>query len=289
MFSILCRHSRIQVAVAQGHFTGRDGLTMTKSLEKESKSLLDRLHAAPALFCGLDYDGTLAPIAPTPDAAVPYPGTERLLRKLSATGRVRLAIVTGRSIEDVRGFLDLEDAYYVGIHGLELKRPGEDVTDSAAGRRARAVLPRFVEDLRARIGSREGLLVEEKGAAVALHFRLANDEDKRFGRDAVQQLVDRLCDEGETLDLLDGHEVVEVRPAGVDKGRALCELLASDGKGALPIYIGDDRTDEDAFRALPDSAVTIRVGPEGTETAARYLVPDPKAVHRFLTSLAEEV
>lgn len=275
--------------MAQEHFTHRAGLTMAEILDKEWKSLSERLHAAPALFCGLDYDGTLAPIAPTPDAAVPYPGTERLLRKLVATGRVRLAIVTGRSIADVRGFLDLEDAFYVGIHGLELKRPGEDVTDSAAGRRARAVLPRFVEQLRERIGSREGLLVEEKGAAVALHFRLANEEDKRFGRDAVQQLVDRLRDNGETLDLLEGHEVVEVRPAGVDKGRALCELLASDGADALPIYIGDDRTDEDAFRALPETAITIRVGPEGTETAARYLVPDPDAVHRFLASLADDV
>ena len=262
---------------------------MAPEIDDIIAALLARRAACTSLFCGLDYDGTLAPIAPTPDAAVPYPGTAALLGRLAATPATRVAIVTGRSIDDVRRFLDLDDVYYVGIHGLELRRPGSTVTDSAAGRRARMVLPRLVERLRPELDGRPGLLLEEKGAAVAVHYRLAAESDAAHGRAVVEGLVDDLRDAGEAIDLLRGHEVVEVRPAGVDKGRALCELLASDAPGSLPLYIGDDRTDEDAFRALPAAAVTIRVGPADVETRAQFRLADPAAVHSFLQGVLRSI
>jgi trehalose-phosphatase len=262
---------------------------MARELEESDTDPWRRIDAAQALFCALDYDGTLAPIAPTPDAAVPYPGTATLLHGLGAAARIRVAIVSGRAIADVRRFLDLDGAFYIGIHGLEVRRPGGPVTDSTAGRRARAILPQLVARLRSEVGDRPGLLIEEKGAAVALHYRLAAAVDAQHGRDVITRLAEGLRAAGEPLDLLSGHEVVEVRPAGVDKGRTLCELLASDAPEALPLYIGDDRTDEDAFRALPPEAVTIRVGPAETETAAQYRLADPAAVHRFLEMLLRRV
>lgn len=260
---------------------------MATDLREEDADFWRQLAVAPRLFCGLDYDGTLAPIAPTPDLAEPFPGTRPLLERLAARRGVSLAIVTGRAIADVRRFLDLDTAYYVGIHGLELCRPGQAVTDSAAGRRARAILPQLAARLRAEIGAGDGLLLEEKGAALALHYRLAAPAAARRGVAALERQVAELRDAGEKLELLRGHAVVEVRPAGVDKGRALCELLESDAPDALPLYVGDDRTDEDAFAALPAAAVTVRVGPADVVTAARYRLPDPAAVHAFLAQLVE--
>ena len=259
---------------------------MTIALDDDRAELLDELTAESQLFCGLDYDGTLAPLAPTPGQAVPFPGTEGLLRRLAARPGRAVAIVTGRAGDDGRALLALDEAYYVGIHGLELKRPGGAVTDSSAGRRAREILPALIQELRARIAGRDGLLIEEKGAAVALHYRLAAAKDAAFAREQLDALLADSRARGEQLDRLPGHEVVEIRPAGVDKGRALCELLDADAPRARALYIGDDRTDEDAFRALPPSAVTIRVGDASVETRAAFRLSDPAAVHSFLQRLA---
>lgn len=263
-----------------------EGWRMAKALHHERAELVARLRAVASLFCGLDYDGTLAPLAPTPAAAVPYPGTEAVLRRLLRRPGVRVAIVTGRPIADVQGFLNLPEAYYVGIHGLELKRPGVSVDYSNAGRRVRAVLPEIAERLRRHIHGSPGLLIEDKGAALALHYRLASIGDAERGRAIVEDAVAELIRRGEPLDLLYGHEVVEVRPRGVDKGKALCELLVNDAADARALYIGDDQTDEDAFVALPADAVTIRVGPRDVETAAAYQVDGPAEVHALLAELA---
>lgn len=259
---------------------------MPQSLEHVGPEMLRRLRAAPDLFCGLDYDGTLAPLAPTPEHASPYVGTAAVIRRLACRRGVRVAIVTGRPIADVRGFLDVSEAYYVGIHGLEIQRPGEPVEAAPAARRARALLPGVVEQLDALIVGRPGLLIEDKGAAVALHYRLANEADAAFGRGEFEAIVAELIARGEALEILTGHEVVEVRPAGIDKGRALCDLLSTEAPRALAVYIGDDQTDEDAFLALPQGSVTIRVGPADVETAAAYTIEGPAEVHDFLQALA---
>jgi len=260
---------------------------MAEHIDSDRDAVLARLRDAPCVFCGVDYDGTLAPIAATPAEAQPYPGTLSLLQRLAAAAHVHVAIVTGRAIADVRAFLDVPQAYYVGIHGLELKRPGEAVDFSAAGRRARALQPAVSARLHTELGDLPGLLIEEKGAALALHYRLATPADAARGRAVIEAAVHELLNRGEPLDLLEGHEVIEVRPQGIDKGRALCELLARDAPAALVLYIGDDQTDEDAFRALPASALTIRVGPADVDTAATYRLNDPAEVHAFLRTIAD--
>jgi len=254
-------------------------------LNDNRAALLARIAAAPSLFCGLDYDGTLAPLAPTPDDARPLPGTDALLHRLAARRGTRIAIVTGRAIANVQRFLDLDRAYYIGIHGLEIRRPGEPIDYSSAGRAARAILPTLVNRLRAQLGDSAGLLIEEKGAAVALHFRLASAAEGEVAQATLAALVAELETAGEPLELLRGHEVVEVRPRGVDKGRALCELLAANAPDALPLYIGDDQTDEDAFHALPEEAITIRVGAANVETCARHRLADPAEVQAFLEEI----
>ncbi|HSM37589.1 MAG TPA: trehalose-phosphatase [Longimicrobiales bacterium] len=222
----------------------------------------------------LDYDGTLAPIVDDPAAATPHPSVPDLLSDLAS--RHPLVVVTGRSLDDLARLLPAEvDA--VGLHGAQVGRLGGAI---------RLQMPASArEALRALRGSApsiDGLRLEEKGPTFALHYRGATEPD------AVEAALRAWVAEAPpTLEPVWGKMVLELRPAGVDKGRVARELAARHADRA-PVYIGDDTTDEDAFRALADDprALTVRVG-EG-ETAARYRLPDVDAVvawlGRFLTS-----
>lgn len=254
---------------------------MTQQLHEHLAEVLRRLAAAPAVFCFLDYDGTLAPIAPTPAEAVALPGTTELLLRLTQAPRTSIAVVTGRSIVDVRRFIDIADIHYIGVHGLESQRPGEAVELSPKALDVRALIPEIRRRIEASIGRREGILLEDKNVAIACHYRLASRADAQAARAAVIAVVESYQSRGVPVTFIDGHEVTEVRPAGMDKGEAVAALLASR-QPALAVYVGDDRTDEEAFRRLPADAITVRVGDAGQETAARYVVPGPVEVQAFL-------
>jgi trehalose-phosphatase len=130
-------------------------------------------------------------------------------------------------------------------------------------------------------------LLEEKGAAIACHYRLASRDDARAARDAAIGVALTYQRRGAALAFIDGHEVTELRPADANKGKAVSALLALRSPRPLAVYIGDDRTDEDAFRQLPPNAITIRVGGPEQETVARYRLADPVEVRDFLTSVVE--
>lgn len=258
---------------------------MPMHLRDRLGEILERIHAAPDLFCFLDYDGTLAPIAPTPDEARPLPGTAELLARLSQASHTHMALVTGRSIDDVRRFVDVEGVYYIGIHGLELQRPRSEREGSADAAAVAALIPEIRRQLEGVLGGRPGILLEDKGAAIACHYRLASRTDAAAARDAVVALVHAYEQRGASLTFVDGHEVTEIRPLAADKGKAVCALLSSFRPAPLALYIGDDRTDEDAFRRLPPSSITIRVAPPEQETLARYRVDDPREVQAFLVEV----
>lgn len=245
------------------------------------------IFAAPDLFCFLDYDGTLAPIAPTPGEAVPLPGTAELLGDLARAPRTEVAIISGRSIDDVRRFIDIAGLYYIGIHGLELRRPGEETQTAPSAAVIRSLMPSIRRQLGESVGGLAGVLLEEKGAAIACHYRLASREDARRVRDTVIDLARSYQRRGVALTFIDGHEVTELRPVDANKGKAVSALLAVRSPQPLALYIGDDRTDEDAFQQLPASAITIRVGGPEQETLARYRLTDPAEVQDFLASVAE--
>lgn len=256
---------------------------MALDLRRCRGKVLARLRAAPELFCFLDYDGTLAPIAPSPAEARPLPGTADVLRRLSRAPRTGVAVISGRPIDDLRRQLRVGGIHYIGIHGLERQWPDgrrEVVPATAAAR-----IPEIHRLLQRKIGGRAGILLEDKGVAIACHYRLASRADARAAREAVVALVESYRQRGMPLTFIDGHQVTEIRPAGTDKGTAVCDLLSSFSPSPLALYIGDDRTDEDAFRRLPPTAITIRVGPAKQKTLARYRLPGPVEVQAFLIAL----
>jgi trehalose 6-phosphate phosphatase len=212
-----------------------------------------------ALF--LDFDGTLVELADTPDAiAVPAglgPMLERIRRRLAG----RLAIVSGRSLDDLQRHLPLHGIAFSGSHGLELQL--------ANGTKLPLSVPIGLDDVRARVEAfaalTPGLLVEEKPAGIALHYRLAPDEGPR-----AQAFLGALAKE-RGLEVQHGAMVAELRPTGATKGDAIKAFMTEpEFTGARPLFMGDDLTDEHGFAAVADlGGAGILVGPP-RDSAARY-------------------
>jgi trehalose-phosphatase len=257
-------------------------MTAARPLAQVAGEILERIAAAERLFCFLDYDGTLAPIAATPEAARPLPGMPEVLRALAVAPGTRVALVSGRSIENLSAHLDVAGVWYIGIHGLETRAPDGSYQRTEQAAVIRSLLPAIRRRLEVALSAHPGIALEDKGAALACHFRLASREAAAAARWTVSSVVREYTSRGLAIAAIEGHEVIEIRPAFVSKGKAVRALLNEQGRGVLPLYVGDDRTDEDAFAVLPAPAVTVRVGPPDTVTTARYLLADPVAVAEFL-------
>lgn len=206
----------------------------------------------------LDYDGTLAEIVAEPMEAVPHAGAPELLKGLSA--RHPVYVVTGRRLSDLAVLLPLAGLRAVGVHGMERGRLGEAATPLVGGAEVAAL-----EQVRKTLPAHPGLKVEDKGVAVALHYRQADDEAGVMA--ALEPWAASLPEE---LEALWGKKVLELRPKGYGKGRAVAELLR-EHPDRTPVFIGDDTTDEEAFAAIAavtDRGVTVKVG--SGDTRARY-------------------
>src|SRR5512143_129409 len=214
-------------------------VSVSRALERD---LVRRVAAADSVFCFLDYDGTLSPLAPTPNEAVALPGTSGLVRQLATAPGVQLALISGRTIADMRRFLEIPGIYYVGTHGTEIRLPSGETQLADEIDAVRAALPNIKRRLEQELGVRNGILIEDKGAALACHYRLAAPADASAARKLVAALAQEQQDAGVPITLVYGHQVAELRPAHCDKGKAACGLLAAYGPAALPVYIGDDRT-----------------------------------------------
>jgi trehalose 6-phosphate phosphatase len=228
-----------------------------------------------ALF--LDFDGTLVELADAPDRIrVPEglaPTLERLRRRLGG----RLAIVSGRSLADLERHLPLHGIAFSGSHGLELRL--------ADGTRLPLSVPIGLEDVHARVeafaATAPGLLVEEKPAGIALHYRLAPSEAARA--DAFMTALAR--ERG--FEVQRGAMVAELRPTGATKGDALKAFMTEpEFIGARPLFMGDDLTDEHGFAAAADlGGAGILVGPE-RESAALYRLESVGDAARWLEGAA---
>lgn len=232
------------------------------------------------LFVALDFDGTLAPIVARPGLARLPEATRTALRALAGRADVAVAVVSGRALSDLRLKVGLERAAYAGNHGLEMSAGAWRWTHPGVRGRRKA-MRRAAEAAEALCRLAPGAWVETKGATFSLHVRAVKDPraEARL-RSGLRAAVRRVGG----LALRTGKRVYEVRPSVAwDKGRAVELLRRRLAPGGACVYIGDDATDEDAFRRLKGKALTVKVGPGRTAAACR--VSGPAGVRRLLGRL----
>ncbi|EPS71945.1 hypothetical protein M569_02812 [Genlisea aurea] len=235
----------------------------------------------------LDYDGTLSPIVAHPDRALISPEMRSAVKDVAKL--FPTAIVSGRSRSKVYDLVGLPELYYAGSHGMDIKAPrhGNDVVCQPA-REFLPLIDRVCKILTAKMDTIPGALVENNKFCLSVHFRCVDEQ--RWGEVAGE--VTSVMKECDQLRLTHGRKVLEIRPAiQWDKGNAVQFLLDSLGytksHNVLPIYIGDDRTDEDAFKVLRNrgQGIGILVSKTPTETFASYTLQDPSEVQQFLRRL----
>ena len=240
----------------------------------------------------------ISSIVARPEAAALHDDAADPLRRLVGRSDTVVAIVSGRGLADVRGRVDLDGVYYAGNHRFEIEGPGVDRVHPAAAD-ARPALEACIEALEGALADEPGTEVEDKQWTLSIHYRRA---ELRDAEDRVRAAVAEHC-RRPGLKVTEGKKVFEVRPdVEWDKGKATAFLLDvvaedDDGPGApavagapkLPaIFIGDDRTDEDAFVAVRGLGGGIVVGdPPPEDTDAVAWLRDPAEVAELLTALAD--
>jgi trehalose 6-phosphate phosphatase len=245
--------------------------------------------AAGSLLLGLDFDGTLAPIVPRPELARLLPAARQALDMLAARSDTHIAVVSGRSLEDLRSRVVLDRVYYAGNHGLEIEGPGvHRIQEDASA--ARGTLEQLAGDLERALAPVEGVIVEDKILTLSVHYRLVNDDAEV---ERVRAAVRDSAREYTGIRLTDGKKVVEIRPdVDWNKGRAfrfLRETLEERFGRGPAVFIGDDRTDEDAFHELGDTDCSVIVGnPPQHESVAQTRLRSPDEVAQFLRLLASD-
>lgn len=260
----------------------REGKSMCQPLLQVYPQIEEIIQAAPRVSLFLDFDGTLSWVTEFPDEAHLDEQTLETLRRLSGLERIVTTIISGRAIEDLYSRIRLDGLIYAGNHGLEIfGKQFRFVEPGAAAHRES--LGRISEDIAEELESVPGILVEYKGYSASIHYRQASDADVPKVEQAVRSTVAAASSQ---FRVNSGKKVFEVVPrTGWHKGMAVNWINSHLGfGGTLPIYVGDDSTDEDAFRSLPD-AITVKVG-DPTGTSAQYYLPDPAAVQGFLEWLA---
>lgn len=241
----------------------------------------DGLVGADGLLVALDFDGTLVPLANDPTVPTITGPCRRALRSIVTHPQARAAVISGREQADLRDRVGLPGVVYAGNHGLQLSWEGHDVVHPLAAR-YRPSIEHAGDWLASVLADVPGCLIEHKGLTVTIHVR----ETPTAWIDRVRSAVARAArDAAGRVRVTSGKQVFELRPAVAwDKGSVIAELSGRVPDGWQTVYVGDDRTDEDGFRALGEDGTGVLVG-RRTSTEATYRLPNQAAVAPFLHEL----
>jgi len=248
---------------------------------RELDDVIGRVRGATCVVLFLDYDGTLVPFAPIPDLASPDTDLLALLRALASRDGTDVHIVSGRSrhtLEEWLGDLPLGLHAEHGAWSRPRGAPRWRLIDVAAPRWRAAVLAL----LREATARAPGSLIEEKTLGLAWHYRMADADD---GPARAQELAGRIATLAvdDPLEILYGDKVIEVRPPFVNKGCVVGPILATKPPDVLALALGDDRTDQDLFGALPATGIAVHVGDRPSAATVRvHDVPAARALLRAL-------
>ena len=238
----------------------------------------------PAIF--LDYDGSLTPIVAKPEDARLGNAAREAVRRLAASTPV--AVVSGRGRADVEALVGLPGITYAGSHGFDVRLFDGQLVEPMAVEGAETAITAAVEGLRQELGHIPGVIIEDKRFALAVHYRLVDPGKVP----AIDASVERMAIHFKELRRIQNKMVFELRPAAPwDKGKAvlwlLDEQLKLDRDQYMPLYVGDDETDRDAFRALKGRGLSFYVGPATEAGDADFVLQNTDAVVDFVEAIAD--
>jgi trehalose 6-phosphate phosphatase len=254
------------------------------------KEIEQRLAEANRLWLFLDYDGTLAEFAPTPEHVNPDPELVDLLTRLAEDPCFRVAVVSGRRLSHVQQLVPVPGILLAGTYGVELRLPGGERVDRSEYDIIRPALDSLKAQWGNLIAGRQGFFLEDKGWALALHARFAAENDTEWVLAEARRAATEAMGAASPgiFRLLGGHKFLEIGPGLAHKGRTVDDLLDRfPWPGALPLYLGDDDKDEKAFcvvKARGGIAVLVAAQPRDTE--ADWRLDSPQAARRWMETLA---
>ncbi len=237
-----------------------------------------------------DYDGTLTPIVDRPEDAILSDKVREYLSSIAQNLNFTVGIISGRQLSELKQLIGIGGIYYAGNHGLEIEGPELTYVDPIA-QEARTVLSTVTNQLNEKLATTRGVIIEDKGLSMSLHYRLVNEGKVRQVEQVFNQITDPLIRVNK-IKITSGKKVWEVRPpVNWHKGKAV-ELITkkiaalNNQQPDIVIYLGDDTTDEDAFSVVNSlGGWSIYIGPVSSSSQAIYDLTSPEEVANFLSCL----
>jgi trehalose 6-phosphate phosphatase len=241
-----------------------------------------------------DFDGTLTAIVEKPELAFISNETRQLLDSLARQPNLTVGIISGRALSDLKDKINLNNIIYSGNHGFEIEGPGLNFINPIADE-IRPFFRVIKNVLTLALGSIKGVFIEDKGITLSVHYRHVEERKVADVESVVKKVVSGPATGGIFM-ITPGKEVYDVKPAASwDKGKAIRLLMKRFGKGGrrsglLPIYLGDDLTDEDGFQVIEKYGVgiTVHIGESHDNSAARYYLRSPDEVSVFMNRLLNQ-
>jgi trehalose 6-phosphate phosphatase len=260
---------------------------MPNYLFDHSLEIITTLKHVDDILLLLDYDGTLVSFKDRPNQVYTPENVKKVLMDLIKEPGFEVVIITGRRLEDIRSLVALQGLSFAALHGLHIEFSNGKMFTWDQSKNTQPLLKKIKKKVYAEFEEEKKIYVEDKKYTLAFHYRGLPEHKTEDAIERVMELIRRTDLEG-SLDVIMGAKVIEVRPRGWDKGKAT-ELLwkeIEDHKRMFPIYVGDDTTDEDAFRYLKNQGLTVWVSNKSDrDTTARYWVNDPSETFEFLKLL----
>lgn len=251
-----------------------------------SADLIKRIYSAKSLRLFLDYDGTLAEFASTPDTINPDPEVIELVSRLAVHPRIQPAVISGRRLSHIVSLLPVPGILLAGTYGIELRQPDGELLHRLDYDRIRPGLELLKPEWATLIHGREGFYLEDKDWALAIHARYASDLSAGKVLSTARETAGEIMDQN-VYRLKGGEKFLEVGPVLANKGAAVKYILEREPLGdAVLVYTGDDDKDEEAFEVVNQrGGIAILVSQSERDTHAALKLPDPAGVRQWLKSL----
>jgi trehalose 6-phosphate phosphatase len=254
-----------------------------KAVADLTRRVREHLNQGNPLWLFLDYDGTLADFAPTPEVVKPDPQLIAILRQLSAQPAIRLTLISGRKLSQVHTLVPLNDVFLAGTYGVEVQLPSGEVIQRTDLDSIRPALERVKSAWDGLVHGFEGFFIEDKNWAVALHARFAEQETADRILPQARRMARSEMDRHD-LQLLGGQRFLEIGPTLANKGKTVAWLLEEHPlQNALLLYLGDDDKDEKAFAEIHAAGgLSVLVGPRIEDSRADFHLEGPAEVRKLL-------